>query len=57
MKHTFFLNFYCIPENSEITNFVEARIKGELLAEEEINRKIYELYGLSDKEINYVEGV
>ena len=57
MKHTFFLNFYCIPENSEITNFVEARIKGELLAEEEINRKIYELYGLSDKEINYIEGV
>ncbi|OQB45938.1 MAG: hypothetical protein BWY02_02390 [bacterium ADurb.Bin157] len=56
MKHTFFQDFPCIPENDVIKKLSnqlseQYNTKKEL----KINRKIYELYGLSDEEISFIE--
>ena len=46
MKHTFFSNFPCVPPHKSLIN-----IDDDLL----INQCIYELYGLSDEEIYFIE--
>lgn len=58
MKHTFFENFCCTAENIEITNLVDSISKknNQSMVEHEIDRKVYELYGLNNDEIDYIEG-
>ena len=58
MKHTFFENFCCTAENIEITNLVDSISKknNQNMVEHEIDRKVYELYGLNNDEIDYIEG-
>ena len=56
MKHTFFQNFPCIPYNSTINKFTQERIQNERnLFEDQIEKEIYNLYGLTSKEIQAVE--
>ena len=56
MKHTFFENFPCIEENAHIKQLVDT-VTSENIKEvsREIDHKVYELYGLTDDEINFVE--
>ena len=56
MKHTFFENFPCIEENDQIKQFVDT-ITFENIKEisEEIDHKVYELYGLNHEEISFIE--
>ena len=56
MKHTFFENFPCIEENAHIKQLVDT-VTSENIKEvsKEIDHKVYELYGLTDDEINFVE--
>jgi len=56
MKHTFFENFPCIEENAQIKQLVDT-VTSENIKEvsKEIDHKVYELYGLTDDEINFVE--
>ena len=57
MKHTFFENFCCIAENNEITKLVDSisTKNNQNFIEHKIDCKIYELYGLNNDEINYIE--
>ena len=56
MKHTFFENFPCIAENAQIKQLVDT-VTSENIKEvsKEIDHKVYELYGLDDDEINFIE--
>ena len=54
MKHTFFQNFCCPMENETITKLVEEKLKHNSF-DSKIDRKVYELYGLSEEEIRYIE--
>jgi len=56
MKHTFFENFPCIAENAQIKQLVDT-VTSENIKEvsKEIDHKVYELYGLTDDEINFIE--
>ena len=56
MKHTFFENFPCIAENAQIKQLVDT-VTSESIKEvsKEIDHKVYELYGLTDDEINFIE--
>ena len=56
MKHTFFENFPCIEENAQIKQLVDT-VTSENIKEvsKEIDHKVYELYGLTNDEINFIE--
>ena len=56
MKHTFFENFPCIAENAQIKQLVDT-VTSENIKEvsKEIDHKVYELYGLTNDEINFIE--
>ena len=56
MKHTFFENFPCIEENAQIKQLIDT-VTSENIKEvsKEIDHKVYELYGLDDDEINFIE--
>ena len=56
MKHTFFENFPCIAENAQIKQLVDT-VTSENIKEvsEEIDHKVYELYSLTNDEINCIE--
>ena len=56
MKHTFFENFPCIEENVQIKQLIDT-VTSENIKEvsKEIDHKVYELYGLDDDEINFIE--
>ena len=56
MKHTFFQNFPCIQYNSTINKLVkELTEKKNAKVENQIENKIYNLYGLTPQEIQMVE--
>ena len=56
MKHTFFQNFPCIPYSSAINKLTQERIQNESAEfEKQIEKEIYNLYGLTPKEIQAVE--
>lgn len=55
MKHTFFENFCCVPKNSTIEELVNEVLNGNKNSEIQIDRKVYELYGLNKEEIEFVE--
>ena len=56
MKHTFFGNFPCVPKNENIEKLAESINKeNQMTIEAEIDRKVYELYGLSAEEIEFIE--
>ena len=56
MKHTFFENFSCISEDVMINKLV-LNISSHNVIEQSrlIDQRIYELYNLTDEEINYIE--
>ena len=56
MKHTFFQNFPCIPYSSAINKLTQERIQNESAEfDKQIEKEIYNLYGLTPKEIQAVE--
>ena len=55
MKHTFFENFCCVSEDLFLTELITKKINGAVIPEKELDRIVYELYGLSKDEINYIE--
>ena len=56
MKHTFFQNFPCIPYNSSIDKLAkELCKKKDAEVESQIEKDIYNLYGLTSQEIQVIE--
>ena len=57
MKHTFFLDFPCIPYDSTIEKYVEHIIQGDDVAfyNNELNKYINKAYNLTDEEIRYIQ--
>ena len=54
MKHTFFQDFCCPSDKQCIEHLVEKRLN-QMISEKEIDKKVYELYGLSKGEIEFIE--
>jgi len=56
MKHTFFQNFPCIPYNSAINKLTQERIQNESAeCENQVEKEIFNLYGLTPQEIRAIE--
>lgn len=54
MKHTFFQNFCCPPHNDDLEKLVEEQLKTNIYINE-LDHKVYELYGLTEDEIKFIE--
>lgn len=58
MKHTFFEKFCCIDEDRIITDSVESITKDNIKeVSNNIDLRVYELYGLTSEEIDYIVGL
>ncbi|QTQ15587.1 Eco57I restriction-modification methylase domain-containing protein [Treponema parvum] len=57
MKHTFFEDFPCIKENIQIKTLVDEVLESKNITElsQKIDHKIYELYGLTNDECDFIE--
>jgi hypothetical protein len=49
-----FVGQFCVPKNLDEKQFSVFK-NNELQSEEEINRKVYKLYGLTKEEIDFIE--
>ena len=56
MKHTFFQNFPCIPYNSSVDKLAKELSKNKNSeSEDQIEKEIYNLYGLTFQEVQAIE--
>lgn len=56
MKHTFFGNYPCVRRDEIVNRLVQSRIStNDNSLDVDIDKRIYELYHLSDEEIRFVE--
>ena len=56
MKHTFFGNFPCVKTDDIVNRLVQNRLStNDISLDVDIDKRIYELYHLSDQEIRFVE--
>ena len=56
MKHTFFQNFHCIPYNSSVDKLAKELSKNKNSeSEDQIEKEIYNLYGLTFQEVQAIE--
>lgn len=56
MKHTFFEKFCCASEDKDITILVDSISQNnQTVIESQIDHKVYELYGLTKEEVDFIE--